>query len=407
MASRWNLQPIGLVAYERVALHGWLDLLVSLRERASTNLWRLRDGSRHSEPLSPRHECGHEKGWHQPKLYSSKEQHSIALYLITNLFAGVDGLLWQREHRMHHAHTLSDDDAQIPMWSGALLPVCSVDEVPLQRFIESHPLASTMVRWQEVFFLPFLTLVGKHYLGFLTYLRIDHPRYRQYGYPQKDQRLRKLLLLGHYVLLCAAVWLLVWRPTARRAQLSRWRRSQYCGLWLLGCSVGAGLIEPMFLFNHVKTGRSTHKTASDKIAQLCHPINYQMRLPWWMPLDEFLIPVSYHIEHHIAPKVPDENLPRITADIERLALQFGLPFRVEPIEVLAWDFVRELAHVPRDRWGGVGALVPLVLPLIVAAFTWFCVLRGERSRARGRVKFLEAEEIEVEVVGEEKDRLVL
>ena len=314
------------------------------------------------------HECGHQKGWHHPQLYSSERLHETALYIVTNLFAGVDGLVWQTEHRLHHAYTLCDRDPQIPMRPGALLPICSVDEPPLAEFIAHNPLGSTLLRWQEVFFLPFLTVVGKHYLAYLTLHRIDAPAKLALGYPKQDPWLRKLLLLGHYALLCTAMWLLVWRPNMRRK--SRWRNAQCCALWFLGCSIGAGLIEPMFLFNHVQTGRSTHDTASDKVAQMCHTINYEMRLPWWLPVDELLTPVAYHIEHHIDPKVPDENLPRITADIQRVASQYGVPFRTQRIEVLAWDYVLQLARVPRDRWGGAGAFVPMLLVVAIATLCW-------------------------------------
>ena len=32
--------------------------------------------------------------------------------------------------------------------------------------------------------------------------------------------------------------------------------------------------------------------ANDKIAQMCHSINYTMRWPAWLPLDEYLTPVA-------------------------------------------------------------------------------------------------------------------
>ena len=326
------------------------------------------------------HECGHQKGWHRPQLYSSEQRHATALYVITNLFAGVDGLVWQTEHRLHHAHTLSVRDPQIPMRPGALLPICAVDEQPLARFIAHHPLASTLLRWQEVFFLPFLTLVGKHYLAFLTYRRIDAPDRIASGYPPQDARLRKLLVGGHYALLAVAMWWLVWRPNAQRRQHSRRQQVQCCLLWFVGCSIGAGLVEPMFLFNHVQTGHSKHRSPADKVAQLCHTINYTMRLPRWLPLDELLIPVAYHIEHHIEPKVPDENLPKITDDIKRVASQFGVPFRTAPLEALAWDYLRQLATVPRDRWGGAGSLVPVVLALGAAACYRLCARPAARVR---------------------------
>ena len=325
------------------------------------------------------HECGHQKGWHHPSLYATERLHSHALYVVTNLLAGVDGLVWQREHRMHHAHTLTDNDPQIPMWTGALLPVCSVDEEPLAAFIARHPLGSTLLRWQEVCFLPFLTLVGKHYLCYLTFRRIDAPVYMARGYPSQDQRVRKALLLGHYLLQGLAMWLVVWRPRARH---SRGRRLRACALWFVGCSFGAGLIEPMFLFNHVQTGRSTARHPSDKVAQMCHTINYAMRLPWWLPIDELLIPVAYHIEHHIEPKIPDENLPRISADVQRVAARFGLPFRTRPIEQLAADYLRQLASVPRDRWGGAGSLVPLALLLAAAALGWAWCAPPRRAAVR-------------------------
>ena len=43
------------------------------------------------------------------------------------------------------------------------------------------------------------------------------------------------------------------------------------------------------------------------------------------------------------------------------ASEHGLPFRILPIEVLAWDYVAELASVPRDRWGGAGLAVPTLV----------------------------------------------
>ena len=96
---------------------------------------------------------------------------------------------------------------------------------------------------------------------------------------------RKLLLLGHYALQTLAMWLLVWRPGRRRGA-SRARRLFACALWFAGCSLAAGAIEPMFLFNHVATGRNPSLKPNDKIAQVCHTINYVLRWPRWLPVDD-------------------------------------------------------------------------------------------------------------------------
>ena len=104
--------------------------------------------------------------------------------------------------------------------------------------------------------------------------------------------------------------------------------------------------------------------------------------------------VSYHIEHHIMPKMPDENLPRITDDIKRLASRHGLPFRTRPIEALAWEYVADLASVPRDRWGGAGIAVPILLP-VAAAVLWWAYMGAVRE-ADGRVHALDGEKAMLE-----------
>ena len=307
------------------------------------------------------HESGHQKGFHRPDRWSSQQLHTIAFYSITNLGAGIDGLVWQKEHRLHHAYTMSDKDPQIVWRPDALMPLCALEEEPLNKFIARHPVGSTLLRWQELFFLPTLMLVGKHWLAYLTYQRIPSA--------SSDHIFaRKLLLSGHYAMQCVAMWLLVWRRSPHAA--SKLRRLRRCALWFVGCTVASSAVEPMFLFNHIDTGRSHSLHQNDKIAQVCHTINYAMRLPSWLPLDEYLIPVSYHIEHHLTPKMPDENLPYITADVIRLTSKYGLPYRTQPIEILAWDFHLRLAAIPRDRWGGAGAIIPILLFGIVSACCW-------------------------------------
>jgi hypothetical protein len=204
------------------------------------------------------HECGHEKGVWRPELWPSERLHSWALYLVVNLGAGVDGLVWQKEHRLHHAHTLTDRDPQIVWRPDALMPLCAVEAEPLAAFIGRHPVGSVLVRWQEATFMPTLMLVGKHFLALLSYRRIESASTR-------DVLARKLLLLGHYLLQAFAVWRLLWRA---RLHASRARKLRDCAAWLVGCSIAAGAIEPMFLFNHIQTGRSMAQDANDKVAQV-------------------------------------------------------------------------------------------------------------------------------------------
>ena len=321
------------------------------------------------------HESGHQKGFHHPDRWSSRQLHTIVFYLITNLGAGVDGLVWQKEHRAHHAYTMSDWDPQIVWRPDALMPLCALEEEPLDSFIARHPLGSALIRWQEVFFMPTLLLVGKHFLAFLTFKRIPRTS-------PAHILARRLLLVGHYVLQCVAMWLLVWRGSPHSSMR---RRLRGCALWFLGCTVASAAIEPMFLFNHIDTGRSHTLQPNDKVAQVCHTVNYAMRMPSWMPLDEYLIPVAYHIEHHLTPKMPDENLPQITADVIRLTSQWGLPYRTQPIEILAWDFHLRLARIPRDRWGGGVGVLPIVLLLGgVAAGCWLLGRRSKRGSASVR-----------------------
>ena len=107
-----------------------------------------------------------------------------------------------------------------------------------------------------------------------------------------------------------------------------------------------------------------------------------MRAP---QVDEYFTPVSYHIEHHLFPKVPDENLHKLTAEVMALTADHGLPYRTEPIEALAWGFLAKLAAVPRDRWGaaGLGAALP-ALVLVVGMAAACCGL-GARRGARARL----------------------
>jgi len=267
-------------------------------------------------------------------------------------------LMEEELERLRNAYTLTDRDPQISVRPGAVMPIFSMHEEPLRNFINDHPLGSALVRWQEVTYLPILTLVGKYFLGMISYQHITRE-----GYPQEDELLRKATLLGHYALLLVAPIMLVWRTNYKNRSLG-WR-TRGVALWWLACSFAAGLIEPMFLFNHVQTGASTHLEASDKVAQMCHTINYELRMPRFLPIDEYLITVSYHIEHHIAPKMPDENLHLITDDIKRVASEYGLPYRSRNMEDIVWDYTKQLAAVPRDRWGGAGCLLPLALAVAI------------------------------------------
>lgn len=99
---------------------------------------------------------------------------------------------------------------------------------------------------------------------------------------------------------------------------------------------------------------------------------------------------SYHIEHHLAPKVPDEHLPEISAEVRLLAARHGLPYRELPLEqgvaelsnplldsqlmrspphpsshcAALWRHTLALAEVPRDRWGGGRTLLTLGLAVV-------------------------------------------
>jgi len=157
--------------------------------------------------------------------------------------------------------------------------------------------------------------------------------------------LRKLSLLGHYALQVAAMIWLNGGDTPR----ARWRNRL---LWLLGWHL-TGLVEPMFLFNHIQTGSNPTCMPNDKVSQLCHTVSYSLRMPSWLPLDEWFMPLAWHIEHHMAPKLPDENLHKVAGDVQALAAKHRLPYQVVPFERALWEFTAALAAIPRARsaWG--------------------------------------------------------
>lgn len=236
--------------------------------------------------------------------------------------------------------------------------------------METHPVSGALLEWQEVLWLPLLVLAGKHHLSMLAW--------RQMGRISPDfLLLRKLLIVAHYALqLAAGAWLT--RGGSRR---TRWRR---CLLWLLGWHV-AGLVEPMFLLNHIQTGSQPTCTQDDKISQLCHTVSYTLRMPSWAPLDEWFMPLAWHVEHHMAPKIPDENLRYVAADVAELAARHGLPYHVQPFEAAMWHFTRALAGVQRVRSYG-GYCVLLGFTLAVSALLHYSVSavepRAEAQRAK-------------------------
>jgi len=309
------------------------------------------------------HESGHEKGfWHQD-YWPSTQLRSGVYHLITNLGAGVDGDVWRMEHRLHHAYTLSKRDPQIVIED--LMPLCTRNETVLASYMAHYPVRSVLARWQEVTFLPMLMLVGRYFLSYITWIKMAKAS-------SEHLLMRKLLLVGHYVLQAAFMWFRLWRG---RPLETRRRRLCDCALWFGACTLTAGIIEPLFLFNHIHTGPSNTLDANDKIAQVCHTINYAMRLSSWLPLDEYLMPIAYHIEHHLVPKMPDENLPRIQADVVRITAKHGLPYRTEPFEMLAWDWNIQLMRVPRDRLDGAGVL--MMFPSI-ALLSWLILVPRQR-----------------------------
>merc|ERR1712032_1451121 len=100
------------------------------------------------------------------------------------------------------------------------------------------------------------------------------------------------------------------------------------------------------------------------------------------------MPLAWHIEHHMAPKIPDENLRYVATDVAELAARHGLPYYVEPFEKAIWDFTCALAGIPRSHslWGycvllslalAVGILILYLVKRIVAPVC--IVMRGVAS----------------------------
>jgi len=301
------------------------------------------------------HHCGHEQGFFSPKLWRSEEAEAVTCILITNLGSGIDAKVWQHDHRLHHGYTTCLKDPQIRPAPMTATPLFSLREASLSAYIDAHPVTGAILQWQEVFWFPLLVLLGKHDL---TLKQVG-----KMGLIRDFLILRKLCLAGHYVMLVAAMFCV----TGGVGPRARWRNRL---LWLLGVHV-SGLVEPMFLFNHIQTGSQPTCTHNDKVSQFCHTVSYALRMPAWLPLDEWFIPVSWHIEHHIAPKIPDENLHSIAADVKQLAAKHGLPYRVEPLEKALWDFTWALAEVPRTRTlGGYCLLIGVTLAMVALVHSW-------------------------------------
>lgn len=298
------------------------------------------------------HQAGHNAGVFQPANWPSENIHFAVRTFIGNTLAGVDIFWWAKVHKIHHRYTMSQRDWQMPR-SPEILPICAWDEASLANFLQQSPYLGSLLRFQEVFWLPMLLVSGKPYLSWTSYARGILEDENDPG----GLLTRKLALAAHYVLIAFAAWGWVWR---KAGDVKRSRRLMSVVWWSLACLAVASTITPMFFFNHIQTGVSSTTEADHKVSQMCHTVSYDISLP----LQQHFVPVDHHIEHHIAPKIPDENLHRIAADIERLAQRHGLPYRVESLTEAMWKHTMILAGVPRNRIGG--AVIPALAAIVVA-----------------------------------------
>ena len=99
----------------------------------------------------------------------------------------------------------------------------------------------------------------------------------------------------------------------------------------------------------------------EQVSQLCHTVSYSLRMPSWLPLDEWFMPLAWHIEHHMAPKLPDENLHKVAGDVQALAAKHRLPYQVVPFERALWEFSRscEALQSATVRYDALSGLIAL------------------------------------------------
>jgi fatty acid desaturase len=294
------------------------------------------------------HSCGHEAGVFKPEL-----AHSEALYFgrdlfVSNVGIGIDFGWWKWQHKQHHRYTMSRADPQMPR-GGNMLPICAWEEAPLSSFLDEHPWTGLPVRFQEVWWLPALLVAGKPFISQLSYQGIPNASPNPGG-----MLIRKVALWAHYVILALFAWCWVWRAEdIQKNGVVQSRRRWHTLQWLFACLVVSASVHPMFLFNHIQTGPSPTTEADHKLAQVCHTVNYNLPLP----LVEHFVPTSHHIEHHIAPKIPHENLHLVAQDVETLVRRHGLPYAEENFAHAVWKHTVTLAGLHRDRFSGSLALV--------------------------------------------------
>merc|ERR1711862_16043 len=111
----------------------------------------------------------------------------------------------------------------------------------------------------------------------------------------QDGLWRKAGLLVHMVMHAGFLWPLRKQP---KSMLK----------WILACLWIEGTIGLQFLLNHVQTGKNPETTANHMQSQILHTVDYTCA---W-PLIEYMhISLAFQIEHHLAPKMPSEHLPKI------------------------------------------------------------------------------------------------
>jgi fatty acid desaturase len=231
---------------------------------------------------------------------------------------GMNHERWTREHNLHHLiNNRPLQDPQINNMPELLYAYREVESFERER----RPLQRRdkwLMGYAHFWLLPVLMLYGR-----ANAIRIDVKRARRYG--------GKLHLRG--ALVHIALFAAVIASAGER--------------WLLGLLVVpmialalSGILHLQLILSHGYRPR-LYKDEQQPLGMKVQIISNQNITTSWLTA-WFHGGLDNHIEHHLFPRMPRHNLPKLRPHVQELCRKHGLPYNTAPFPVAIWDFLCSL-----------------------------------------------------------------